>query len=197
MGGCFVDGPSSLSGIPAAISITFVAWNPNSLVTQGLEGIRHMWRSISMAARPTVLAVFCASASTPKARPVSRAFDWSLMRLSRLLWRGLRVGERGQHRVQAAYQFHGRRWRERQTVGNMDDKLLPRFRSFICFFGNEANRAERQTKRAAVEKRANKFVGVRLDNVHVVVNPQFGFLLFQPGCVGLLTFNLSDSLRRQ
>jgi hypothetical protein len=29
------------------------------------------------------------------------------------------------------------------------------------------------------------------------VNPQFGFLLFQPGCVGLLTFNLSDPLRRQ
>jgi hypothetical protein len=99
------------------------------------------------------------------------------MRLSQLLWRALRLGEGGQYRVQTAYQFDGRRWRERQTVGDMDNKLLPPLRSFICFFGNEANRPKRQTNRAAVEKRANKFVGVRLDKVPVVVNPQFRLLL--------------------
>jgi len=100
----------------------------------------------------------------------------------RLLHGTLRLRlDRRQHRVKAIHQFEGRRWRERQAMGDLDHGLLPLYWPFTCFFERDPKRSKRKTDAATIEVRAEKLVGVGLDNGSVVLNAKIRLLLFCHG----------------
>ena len=56
-----------------------------------------------------------------------------------------------QRSVQASHQFDGRRWRERQAMGDLDHGLLPVNWPFICFFERQPERSKCKSHGTTVE----------------------------------------------